>query len=406
MPAPTGSESSCLSPFEFATPERIVFGPGVVSQAGALAASLLDPIPATGRAGSTVLLVTGRDPRRADPVRASFQRAGLGWTEFAVKGEPTIAEAQTGAQRAIDTGAACIVSCGGGAVIDAGKAISALATHPGDPFRFLEIIGQALPLPNAPLPFLAVPTTAGTGAEATRNAVLTSPGHSLKVSLRSPRMVPKVALIDPELALDLPPDLTACTGLDALTQLLEPWVGSKSNGLTDACCREGLPRMARSLTRALADGRDPQARSDLAFGAFLSGLALAHSGLGAVHGLAGPIGGRFQAPHGAVCAALLGPVWRANVETLRRNAPGHPALERYRQAACWLTGSGDASIDEGHRWITESVAGWPVPRLSRFGIDASEFPALIQAAQASSSMKGNPIRLPDAALGQALAEAL
>lgn len=418
MPAPIGSSPPsgssspaavafpCSSPFEFATPERIVFGPGVVSQAGALAASLANPLHSTKQADTALLLVTGRDPRRADPVRESFRRASLAWTEFAVNGEPTIAEAQAGARRAIDSGVACIVSCGGGAVIDAGKAISALATHPGDPLRFLEIIGQALPLQNAPLPFLAVPTTAGTGAEATRNAVLTSPEHSLKVSLRSPLMVPKVALIDPELALDLPPDLTACTGLDALTQLLEPWVGSKSNGLTDACCREGLPRMARSLARAIADGRDLQARSDLAFGAFLSGLALAHSGLGAVHGLAGPIGGRFPAPHGAVCAALLGPVWRANVETLRATRPDHPALERYRQAACWLTGSSGASIDDGHRWITESVRVWPVPRLSRFGITASDFPALIQAAQASSSMKGNPIRLPDAVLGQALAEAL
>lgn len=406
MPAPLGSLSSALSSFEFATPERVVFGPGVVSKAGTLAASLANPVHPADRAGTPVLLVTGRDPRRADPVRESLRRAGLAWIEFAVNGEPTIAEAQAGAQRAIDSGAACIVSCGGGAVIDAGKAISALATHPGDPLRFLEIIGQALPLQNAPLPFMAVPTTAGTGAEATRNAVLTSPEHSLKVSLRSPLMVPKVALIDPELALDLPPDLTACTGLDALTQLLEPWVGSKANGLTDACCREGLPRMARSLSRAMADGHDLEARSDLAFGAFLSGLALAHSGLGAVHGLAGPIGGRFRAPHGAVCAALLGPVWRANVAALRAIHPDQPALERYRQAAGWLTGFPGASIDEGHRWITESVAGWPVPRLSRYGISATDFPALIQAAQASSSMKGNPIRLPDAVLGEALSEAL
>lgn len=406
MPAPTGSPSSLPSPFEFATPERVVFGPGVVAQAGALVASLVNPTPPAERSVSPVLLVTGRDPRRADPVRESFRKAGLAWTEFAVSGEPRVSEAQAGAHQAIAAGTGCVVSCGGGAVIDLGKAISALATHPGDPFRFLEIIGLGLPLENAPLPFVAVPTTAGTGAEATRNAVLTSPEHSLKVSLRSPRMVPRVALIDPELALGLPPGLTACTGLDALAQLLEPWVGSRANGLTDACCREGLPRMARSLSRAIADGNDLQARTDLAFGAFLSGLALAHSGLGAVHGLAGPIGGRFQAPHGAVCAALLGPVWRANVETLRRTEPDHPALERYREAAGWLTGSKKASIDDGHRWITESVAAWTVPRLGEQGITAAEFPALIHAAQASSSMKGNPIRLPDTVLGGILAEAL
>jgi alcohol dehydrogenase class IV len=163
--------------------------------------------------------------------------------------------------------------------------------------------------------------------------------------------------------------------------------------------------MVRSLGRAITNGQDLEARTDLAYGAFLSGLALAHSGLGAVHGLAGPIGGRFQAPHGAVCAALLGPVWRANVETLSRTTPGHFALERYRQAAQWLTGIPGASIDDGLRWITESVHGWPIPRLSQHGLRVSDFPELIRAAQASSSMKGNPVRLTDEVLSQVLAEA-
>lgn len=383
------------SGFEFAAPERIVFGPGVASQSGALAATL----------GSTALLVTGRDLQRAEPVRESFRRARLDWVEFAVTQEPSVSDAQAGTRQAWAAKADCVVACGGGAVVDAGKAIAALATHPGDPYRFLEIIGQGLPLENAPLPFLALPTTAGTGAEATRNAVLTSPEHSLKVSLRSPRMVPRVALIDPELALGLPTHLTACTGLDALTQLLEPWVGSKANGMTDACCREGLPRMARSLAKAIADGQDLEARTDLAYAAFLSGLALAHSGLGAVHGLAGPIGGRFSAPHGAVCAALLGPVWRANVETLRQTDPNHPTLERYRRAARWLTGHPQASINDGHRWIQESVQGWQIPHLAHHGILASDFPELIRAAQAASSMKGNPIRLSDEVLSLVLAEA-
>ena len=218
-------------------------------------------------------------------------------------------------------------------------------------------------------------------------------------------MVPRIALIDPSLSLGLPPGLTASTGLDALTQLLEPWVSCKANGMTDACCREGIPRMVRSLGRAITNGQDLEARTDLAFGAFLSGLALAHSGLGAVHGLAGPIGGRFLAPHGAVCAALLGPVWEANVETLRQTDPDHPTLERYRQAARWLTGLPQASIDDGHRWIQESVQGWQIPRLASHGILASDFPELIRAAQASSSMKGNPVRLPDEVLAQVLAEA-
>jgi len=388
MPSPA-------SAFEFAPPERIVFGPGRVTQAGTLTASL----------GQSALLVTGRDVRRAEPVRESFRSAGLNWVEWAVAGEPTVSEVRAGAEAARSLGVDCVVACGGGSVLDAGKAIAALTPQSGDVFRFLEIIGQGLPLENQPLPFLAMPTTAGTGAEATRNAVLTSPEHFLKVSLRSPNMVPRIALIDPSLSLGLPPELTACTGLDALTQLLEPWVSCKANGMTDACCREGIPRMVRSLGQAITDGQDLEARTDLAYGAFLSGLALAHSGLGAVHGLAGPIGGRFLAPHGAVCAALLGPVWRANVEILSRTTPGHFALERYRQAAQWLTGIPGASIDEGLRWITESVRNWPIPRLAQYGLRVSDFPELVRAAQASSSMKGNPIRLTDEVLLQVLAEA-
>ncbi len=388
MPSPA-------SAFEFAPPERIVFGPGKVSQAGTLTASL----------SNSAMLVTGRDVRRAEPVRESFRSAGLNWVEWAVAGEPTVSEVRAGAEAARSLGVDCVVACGGGSVLDAGKAIAALTPQSGDVFRFLEIIGQGLPLENHPLPFLAMPTTAGTGAEATRNAVLTSPEHALKVSLRSPKMVPRIALIDPSLSLGLPPELTACTGLDALTQLLEPWVSCKANGMTDACCREGIPRMVRSLGKAIADGQNLEARTDLAYGAFLSGLALAHSGLGAVHGLAGPIGGRFQAPHGAICAALLGPVWRANVESLSRTTPGHFALERYRQAAQWLTGIPGASIDEGLRWITESVHGWPIPRLAQYGLRVSDFPELVRAAQASSSMKGNPIRLTDEVLLQVLAEA-
>ena len=388
MPSPA-------SAFEFAPPERIVFGAGKVTQAGTLTVSL----------GNSAMLVTGRDVRRAEPVRESFRSAGLNWVEWAVAGEPTLSEVRSGADAARNLGVDCVVACGGGSVLDAGKAIAALTPQSGDVFRFLEIIGQGLPLENHPLPFLAMPTTAGTGAEATRNAVLTSPEHALKVSLRSPNMVPRIALIDPSLSLGLPPGLTACTSLDALTQLLEPWVSCKANGMTDACCSEGIPRMVRSLGKAIANGQDLEARTDLAYGAFLSGLALAHSGLGAVHGLAGPIGGRFQAPHGAVCAALLGPVWRANVETLTRTTPGHPALERYRQAAHWLTGIPGASIDEGLRWITESVHGWPIPRLAHHGLRVSDFPELVRAAQASSSMKGNPIGLPDEVLLQVLAEA-
>lgn len=381
--------------FEFATATRILFGAGSVSKTGSIAAAF----------GRTGLLVTGTNFERSGPVRASLKASGLSWTEFAVSSEPTVSVAMAGTEVARESKASFVVACGGGAVIDAGKAIAALASNPGNPLDYLEVIGKGLPLAHDPLPFIALPTTSGTGAEVTRNAVLGSPEHRVKVSLRDARMLPRAAVIDPQLALDLPPSLTAATGLDALTQLLEPFVSIRATPLTDALCREGLPRATRALPKAYANGSDLAARTEMALAALYSGLALANAGLGAVHGFAGPIGGMFSAPHGAICAALLAPVWRENVATLQRQSPDSPALSRYAEAAQLLTGMPAASLDDGHRHLSELVSALKIPGLRTYGIARDDFATIAAKASAASSMKGNPVPLDTPALLRILEEA-
>jgi alcohol dehydrogenase class IV len=381
--------------FEFATATRIIFGAGKLAEAGPLAASL----------GKRALLVTGANPTRADGLAAQLARLGIETTRFSVAGEPTVELARQGAETARRENVDLVIALGGGSVIDAGKAIAALATNPGDPLDFLEVIGRALPLRADPLPFMALPTTAGTGAEVTRNAVLGSPEHRVKVSLRSPRMLPRIALVDPELTLDLPPALTAATGLDAFTQLLEPFVSVRANPLTDSLCREGLARAARALPRAFADGSDLAARTDMSLASLFGGLALANAGLGAVHGFAGPLGGMFDAPHGAVCAALLAPVTAANLSALATRAPESPALARYREAARIVTGNPAATAPDLVPWLLDLVRRLGIPRLGHYDIGPADFAAIAGKASQASSMKGNPIGLTPEELMRVLAEA-
>lgn len=381
--------------FEFATATRIVFGAGKLAEAGPLAASL----------GTRALLVTGANPTRSDGLADQLAEAGIETTRYSVAAEPTVELARQGAETARRENVDLVIAFGGGSVIDAGKAIAALATNPGDPLDFLEVIGRALSLRADPLPFMALPTTAGTGAEVTRNAVLGSPEHRVKVSLRSPRMLPRIALVDPELTLDLPPALTAATGLDAFTQLLEPFVSVRANPLTDALCREGLARAARALPRAFADGYNLGARADMSLASLFGGLALANAGLGAVHGLAGPLGGMFDAPHGAVCAALLAPVTAANLSALATRAPESPALARYREAARIATGNPAATEQDLVGWLRDLALGLAIPGLSHYGIGPADFEAIVTKASQASSMKGNPLTLTPAELQQVLAEA-
>ncbi len=368
--------------FEFATANRIVFGPGTLPELAAAAKAL----------GRRALVVSGRTIGRAERVLKLLADAGVETTVFPVPGEPTTALVVKGVQQARAAGCELVVGFGGGSALDTAKAVAALLGNDGELSDYLEVIGRARPLPRPGVPCLAVPTTAGTGTEVTRNSVLASPEHRFKVSLRSPHLLPRLALVDPELTLDLPPALTAATGLDALTQLIEPYVCTRANPLVDALCVEGIRRAARSLRRAVENGRDREARSDLALASLFSGLALANAGLGAVHGFAAPIGGMFPAPHGAVCAALLPHVMAANLRALRAR-PESPALERYAEIGRLLTGRPQAGAEDGVVWVEDLVAALDIPPLRTYGLTEADVPAVVEKAMQASSMKANPVPL-------------
>jgi alcohol dehydrogenase class IV len=380
--------------FEFTTAGRIVFGPGTLSEAGGIAASL----------GKRPLIVAGRTVERAKPLLALLAGAGLSAATFSVPGEPDVEIVEAGAAHARRGLCDCVVAFGGGAVIDAAKAIAVMARSPGELMDYLEVIGKNRPVVERSLPVVAIPTTAGTGSEVTRNSVIISREHRVKVSLRSPMMLPVAAIVDPELTYDLPPAVTAATGLDALAQLIEPFVCTKANPMTDGLCREGMVRVARSLRRAHADGHDAAAREDMTVASLFGGLALANAGLGAVHGLAGPLGGMIDAPHGAVCAALLPHVMAANLAALRARARAGapqspaPALARYDEVARLLTGRAKAAADEAVAWIAELTADLGIPGLGSYGFGEAGVGELVEKAMRASSMKANPVELTAAEL--------
>jgi len=382
--------------FEFATATRILFGPGVLREVAPIARGL----------GWHAFVVTGRSTERAASLLSSLSSSGVESSIFRMSGEPTTDLVRDGAARARESNSDFVIAIGGGSVIDAGKAIAALATNDGDLLDYLEIIGHGKLLERTPLPFIAIPTTAGTGAEVTRNAVLASPEHRVKVSLRSPLMLPKLAVIDPELTLGLPPALTGSTGLDALTQLIEPFISCRANPLTDGLCREGIIRAARSLRRACEQPNDIAAREDMAAASLFSGLALANAGLGAVHGFAAPIGGMFPAPHGAVCAALLSVVMDVNLRALRQRLPQSEALARFSEVGQLLTGQPAATGEEAITWVRELCADLRIPSLRTYGVTQSDVAALCEKAAQASSMKGNPLPLLPGELEEILSRAL
>jgi len=382
--------------FEFATASRIIFGPGKLDELSGLIE------------GKTkhLLFVHGYSSDAIVRVRELLAARGIALTEFQVHGEPTIDVVRQGIKAARDCDT--VIGLGGGSVLDAGKAIAALVTNPGDVFDYLEVIGKGQPLANASLPYIAVPTTAGTGAEVTRNAVLESTEQNVKVSLRSPLMLPRVALVDPELTYGLPPEITATSGLDALTQLIEPFVSVKANPMTDAICRAGLSHAAQSLRRAYENGADKEARQGMAFASLCGGLALANAALGAVHGFAGPLGGMLHAPHGALCARFLPLVMEANIKAMELRQPEHPALARYAEVARILTGEKGATAQDGARWTGDLVDALKMPRLSAYGMGPGDFVLreAVQKTQHANSFKGNPIMLDEKELTMILEEAL
>ncbi|HWR51969.1 MAG TPA: iron-containing alcohol dehydrogenase [Bryobacteraceae bacterium] len=371
---------------DFATAGQIIFGPGAAARIESIARSL----------GRRTLLVTGATPRIETTAASTL----------AVTGEPTVDLVRTGATQAREACCDVVVAVGGGSAIDAGKAIAALLANPGDPLDYLEVVGRGQPLVHRSVPFIAVPTTAGTGSEVTRNAVLASTEHKVKASLRSAHMLPRVALIDPELSIGLPPAVTAATGLDALTQVIEPFVSSRANAMTDMFCLEGMRRVARSLRLVYVQGASLVARTDMAFASLMGGLALANAGLGAVHGFAAPIGGSFDAPHGAVCAALLPHAVDSNIRALRARDPEGEALRRYAEVARTLKSDPLAKSEDAVGWLSALCEDLRIPPLRTYGITEADVPDLVEKAAKASSMKANPIVLTTGELTELLEAAL
>jgi alcohol dehydrogenase class IV len=381
---------TCNVNFEFATAARVVFGAGKLKEVGALARPL----------GMRALVVIGKSAgavQRVEPMLSALTESGIEYATFSVVGEPTLEVVRMGTQRARDEHCDFVIGFGGGSVMDTGKAIAVLFTNGGDPLDYLEVIGKGQPLTKPSAPYMAIPTTAGTGSEVTRNAVLGSPEQRAKVSMRSPFI--------------LPPQLTATTGMDALTQLIEAFVSVKANPLTDAICREGMMRAARSLRYAYEHPSSQEirpasrqkiegARQDMCVASVFGGMALANAGLGAVHGLSSPLGGMFDAPHGALCAVLLPHVMEVNRGMIRgpagRGAVSAPTeiVRRFEEVAQIV---GD---------LGELVRALKISPLRQYGVKREDFPEIIEKAKLSNSMKGNPLPLRDEELREILERAL
>lgn len=371
--------------FEFITSSRVLFGSGCI-------AKLPDVVLGFGR---RVLLVTGSNVERGEFVRALLATAGCAVSVFRVSREPMVTDIQQGVSLCRTWGADVVVGFGGGSALDSAKAIAAVSTNPGELIDYLEVVGRGQSLSVPGLPCIAVPTTAGTGAEVTRNAVIDVPEQSTKVSLRGSFVLARVALIDPKLTLSAPPSVTAATGFDALTQVIEPFLSNRHNPLVDALAKEGVRLAAKALPRVYANGADLAAREDMALVSLLGGFSLTNAGLGAVHGLAGPLGGLFQAPHGALCAALLAPTLSGNLKALNSGTDANSTEQwgRYRELGRILTSRDDATADDAIGFVTELTGQLNIPKLSSYGVTTSHFESIIERALRASSMQYNSVKL-------------
>lgn len=382
--------------FQFATANTIHFGAGVAKTIPGLLPDSLNPL----------FVVTGSSPYRYKGLLDLLQHNGYELDLFAVNGEPTIEIVEQATRAARNAKAQCVIAIGGGSVIDTGKAVAALIPNGGETIDYLEGVGKGRPLLEASIPFMAVPTTAGTGSEVTRNSVIGVPEAAVKVSLRSASMLPRWAVVDPELTYQLPAEIAAYTGMDALIQCMESYLSKNANPLTDGIAREGLRMAARSLRAACGKNLDMDAKTDLCVASLCGGIALANAKLGAIHGYAGPLGGMIDAPHGAICASLLVECFQANLKALSERAPRHPSLEKMRDLATVLTGNAEAKPSYALAWLESLRASLPLKRLGKLGLTSDRIGEAARKAATSSSMKGNPIELSRFELEEILEEAL
>jgi alcohol dehydrogenase class IV len=378
--------------FEFATAARIVFGED----------SVYKTIPSLKAFGSIALVTVGLSESFSQPVLEAIKAQGIELITFRVRGEPTLDSVQQAIEIARQNKVDMVIGLGGGSAIDTAKAIAAMLANPGELLDYLEVVGKGQTLTKQSIPWVAIPTTAGTGSEVTRNAVIEVPDKKFKVSLRSSFLLPRIAIVDPKLTLPLSPKVTATSGMDALSQVIEPFLSIRANPMVSALCREGIQQAGRSLRNAYFDGQNYSAREDMSLTSLIGGLALANAGLGAVHGFAAPLGGMFHARHGALCGRLLPAAMQVNFQALLTREPKNPALMRFQEIAILLTGDTSAQPQQAVTWISETCELLEIPYLSEYGITRNDFPAIVEKAKQASSMKANPVVLTQDELTQIL----
>ena len=394
-----------FSAFEIARIPRIVFGDGSLNKVPMLAVQY----------DQRMLLVTGARSFRESPFWAPFTQGvksqGMDYEIFTVTGEPSPQMVDEATRQFRNAGIEVVVGIGGGSVLDAAKAIAGLLRVPNSVMDYLEGVGPELPYQGPSVPFIAVPTTAGTGSEATKNAVLSVQGeHGFKKSFRHEMLVPEYAVIDPQLLKTCPPAQIAANGMDALTQLLESCVSLKANPFTDALAMSGIRAVRDGLFDWVEDTpRAAEGRAAMAYAALLSGITLAQAGLGSVHGLAAPLGAFFPIPHGVVCGTLVATCTGMNLTALRQREPDSPALSRYAHAGRVLSDNMTLDDDAACEALLELLNNWTqrlaLPRLSDYGMKQADIPRVVATCR-GSSMKTNPVELTDAEVAEILQERL
>ncbi|MFX1505051.1 MAG: iron-containing alcohol dehydrogenase [Promethearchaeota archaeon] len=385
--------------FEFLPTPRIFFGPKQFHKIGALVKEL----------GSRVLIVASGGalnfPETRETFTVSTLRQEIEFDTYLISGEPTIKTIDSGVHKAKEFEADVIMGLGGGSAIDASKAIAGLFTNGGSARDYMEVIGKGSVITQPSLPIIAVPTTAGTGSEVTKNAVILAEKEKFKASIRSPLLIPTIAIIDPRLMCSVSPSVTATCGMDALTQLIEAYTSNKSQPLTDSWALLGIKRASNSLPRCYTDGQSLEARTDMALASLLSGFCLANAGLGAVHGFASPMGG-FKIPHGVICAALLKPTIEANINELKKVDPKSKILRKYAKLGKIVSEKSYPTIDEAHKalvdYLEKMTRELKIPALSKFGVNISDIDIIVEKAMKSSSMRYNPIKLEKNVLAEIL----
>lgn len=371
-----------IAPFGFATAGAIRFGRGTLAEAA----------PHALARARRILVVRSASVVVADDLVRDL-RKGAEVLEIVARGEPDLPGLSALCAKGRGFAPGLIVAIGGGAVIDTGKALAALIPAPHGPLRYLEVVGEGKPLDAAPLPVVAIPTTAGTGSEVTRNTVIQVPEAARKVSLRDPRLYPVLAIVDPALASSCPSAVTLASGLDAVTQVIEPFVSTRASPLTDALCRDAIPRGLSALAR-LMDRPDDRAWDDMGLTSLTGGITLANAGLGAVHGFAGVIGGLTDAPHGAICGTLLPHVLRANRDHAAPGTEHRARLDWVVDRVAEVFGDLDGLV----RWSRDHG----LKRLADLGLGSETHAEVAAAARGASSFATNPSALDDAAMAEIL----